>query len=311
MDFNVFYKSIILDKLTAISVETYDSLFRAMIPNLYVPILHPEMAITLNDNFMAKKLNYFGNFYLSFLNTKFCATIVSFFSVLVNFLLIYYFCLVFIIFFFNFISIQLVNKNNTDAEQVTSLILYESEKEIASIDDILPLIIALFLTFGIYFYFNVFQYVTLFFNGYIFTFLVLPAFFCFVFIIPLLLLYDFGFYCFIYLRGSGNTALLSAELLYDFINLFAYYIRVVIQCARLILMLTAIGSFQELMFYINFDFYILNLNDSNNSNYYLVKYTLFNVFFKFTNFFLFLLYEIFHAYFVLTIQTIAFFAMVF
>ena len=41
--------------------------------------------------------------------------------------------------------------------------------------------------------------------------------------------------------------MLSAELLYDLINLFAYYIRVVIQSARLVLMLTAIGSYQELV----------------------------------------------------------------
>ena len=160
---------------------------------------------------------------------------------------------------------------------------------------------------------NSFFNLPLYFNSYCYSFIVLPVFFSFVFIIPLFLLFDFGLYLFIYLRGSSNTSLLAAELLYDLINLFAYYIRVVIQSARLVLMLTAIGSYQELILLDNSNIQGLLYSDVNiymwNIN--LSKYTIFNIFFKLTVYIMYILYEIFHTYFVLTIQTIAFFAMIF
>lgn len=65
------------------------------------------------------------------------------------------------------------------------------------------------------------------------------------FVAPFLILYDFGLFFVIYLRGSGTTSLLAAEILYDMITLFSFFIRITIQMARLILMLTALGSFQE------------------------------------------------------------------
>jgi hypothetical protein len=76
------------------------------------------------------------------------------------------------------------------------------------------------------------------------------------------LLFDFGIYAFVYLRGSGPTAMLAAELLYDLINTFAYFIRVFIQLARLLLMLIAAGSLQEFIFYFGIDYRFLICNDS-------------------------------------------------
>jgi hypothetical protein len=109
--------------------------------------------------------------------------------------------------------------------------------------------------------------------------------------------------------------MLAAELLYDIINTFAYFIRVFIQLARILLMLIAAGSLQEFIFYFGVDYTILLGNESFLDIVYNIEFnfktiTLF-FFTKLPLFLLYWVYEIFHTYFVVTIQTIAFFAMVF
>jgi hypothetical protein len=138
----------------------------------------------------------------------------------------------------------------------------EAEKEISNIDDLMMLFLILFFIFGIYFLFYGFAQLCMYFDNYACVFVILPLLFLFIYIAPVCLLFDFGVYVFVYLRGSGPTAMLAAELLYDIINTFAYFIRVLIQLARILLMLIAAGSLQEFIFYFGFDYRILLGNEA-------------------------------------------------
>ena len=107
-----------------------------------------------------------------------------------------------------------------------------------------------------------FTQLSLYFNNYSCVYVIMPFLFFFIYVAPVCLLFDFGIYVFVYLRGSGPTAMLAAELLYDLINLFAYFIRVFIQLSRILLMLIAAGSLQEFIFYFGLDYRLLICNDS-------------------------------------------------
>lgn len=313
MNFNTFYQSMILDKCTKIDSKTNDLVLFYLLPQVYILSLNTEIGFSLGDNFVSKYLNYFCSGMSVFVNLKSLQYLFSFIENLTFMFIIFLFIFFFIHFIIDVATNILTSDKNIDSENLSSTALTECEKEIASVNDILPLFISVILFFGLYFFMNSFFNLPLYFNSYCYTFIVLPLFFSFVFIIPLFLLFDFGLYLFIYLRGSSNTSLLSAELLYDLINLFAYYIRVVIQSARLVLMLTAIGSYQELVLLDNSNIQTLMYSDTNIyiANINLSKYSIFNLFFKITVYIMYILYEIFHTYFVLTIQTIAFFAMIF
>ena len=108
--------------------------------------------------------------------------------------------------------------------------------------------------------------------------------------------------------------MLAAEILYDMINLFSFYVRIIIQVSRLVLMITALGSFQEYIDAIGLYPFSFLLNDTLINfllNPFYFNYTILDYFVKILLVILYILYEVFHTFFVTTIQTIAFFAMVF
>ncbi len=164
----------------------------------------------------------------------------------------------FLPFFFNLY----VDNNSNDTDHTVATLITESEKEISSIDDLIIIFLVLFFVFGIYFMFYGFAQLSIYFNNYSCVYVLMPFLFFFVYVAPVCLLFDFGIYVFVYLRGSGPTSMLAAELLYDLINLFAYFIRVFIQLSRILLMLIAAGSLQEFIFYFGLDYRLLVCNES-------------------------------------------------
>ena len=276
---------------------------------------HPEVCTVLTK-FQHDYFNeYFGNAMLTFLNSKVYSVIDSslilFTHLSLVFVFWFYLKVLFLPFFFNLY----VDNNSNDTDHAISTLITEAEKEISGIDDLIIIFLVLFFVFGIYFMFYGFAQLSVYFNNYSCVYVLMPFLFFFVYVAPVCLLFDFGIYVFVYLRGSGPTAMLAAELLYDLINLFAYFIRVFIQLSRILLMLIAAGSLQEFVFYFGLDYRMLVCNDSFIDTIYNLEFntrslTLF-FFTKLPLFILYWNYEIFHTYFVVTIQTIAFFAMVF
>jgi hypothetical protein len=70
-----------------------------------------------------------------------------------------------------------------------------------------------------------------------------------ILLIPASLLYDFGIYFLGYLRGVGTTPIFSSEILFDYIAIFAFFIRLVVQGVRLLLMFFVYMSFHDLILY--------------------------------------------------------------
>ena len=127
-------------------------------------------------------------------------------------------------------------ENNTiDSDYLSSSLLVESEKEIASLDDLILAVLIVSYIFGCFFYVSAWNimgsYPELMLMIYLIPFLVYL-----IFGMPSVLLIDFSNYFLMFIRGSGTYSLLSAELMYDYINAGAFYVRLGVQWVRLFIM---------------------------------------------------------------------------
>jgi hypothetical protein len=133
--------------------------------------------------------------------------------------------------------------------------------------------------------------------------------------IPAFLAYDFGLYFVAYLRGVGASPIILVELLYDYIAFAAFYIRLIVQNVRLILMIFTFAAFHETVITHGIekelimgdesflDDFSKSIKTPNGFTYFLI--------FRLSGHVLYFFYELFHTLFVVTAQFIAFFAMVF
>lgn len=146
--------------------------------------------------------------------------------------------------------------------------------------------------------------------GYLFPFL-----FYMILFIPIQLSFDFGLYFVCYLRGVGKAPTSFVEIMYDYIGFAAFYIRLIVQNVRLILMLFTFASFHELVithgigkeWVMGDESFIDDLTSSISSPSGLCYFLIF----KLSGHIIYFFYELFHLLFVVTAQIIAFNAMVF
>ena len=220
----------------------------------------------------------------------------------------------FLTFYFSFYTNPIKEENFIDMDYLNSSALVEAEKEIASLDDIILLLVILLYVFGWYFYIHCTMLIG-FSMELTFVFYFLPALYFIVVGIPTFLVWDFGVFFLTYLRGEGKSSYLAVELIYDYLAVLIFYIRICIQGIRLILMLFVYLSMQEFVLFLNFsqnlflgyEFFWENFNyltiTIDSLSYYMIFSFIGTIFYWF--------YEILHTYFVVTIQFIAFFAIVF
>lgn len=224
-------------------------------------IEHPEIAMHISTWQFFDLVVFTTTPHFAYLQDNIFIFMDNIFNVFINCIYIIYFSF-FIKFFFFSYFFNFKDKSSIDTVNLTTSLLTECEKEIASIDDLIPLFIFVLYTFGCYFYiYSMLQFIKTI-NSIVFIFVLIPFFFMFIYIVPLSLLFDFGIFLFLYIRGAGPTSLLAAELLYDVINLFAFYIRVLIQLARIMLMFIAAGSLQEYIYYFGINSNILIFNEN-------------------------------------------------
>lgn len=122
-----------------------------------------------------------------------------------------------------------------DVEFNISTISTEAEKELFSLDDAIYLF-AIMLIF-IAAYFGSISIGILFKQYDVSLFLVsTPLLFLFLIGVPFNLLYDFGAFFLLYLRGVSTTKVLLFELAYDYIGVIAFFTRLLVQFVRLVLM---------------------------------------------------------------------------
>lgn len=236
------------------------------------------------------------------------------FNLSLQYLILIGFSTLFLILYFSFYTNPFKEENFIDSDYLNASALVEAEKEISSLDDMVLVLIVLMYIFGWYFYvhcWSLFSYtpeLTL-------VFYLLPGLYFIIIGIPTFLMWDFGIFFLVYLRGIGKSASLSIELMYDYLAVIIFYTRILVQGIRLVLMLFTYLSMQEMVLFLTFgqsiflgyEFFWENLNYLSVSldtfSYYLI--------FSFFGTFLYWIYEILHTYFVVTVQFIAFFAIVF
>ena len=206
------------------------------------------------------------------------------------------------------------NEKSIDQEFFASSLSVESEEEIASIEDMLLGLFMLVLVFGVFFCTNS-SYMLSILPEVTFMFYVIPLFFVIIYCIPALLIYDFGIFFLSVFRGSSNSSSLAMELLYDYIALASAYLRLVVQNVRLLLMVLVYASLHEAVltyvayascnpFYESFWDWTNSFWENFNKNPYFFLI-------KIPSNILYWIYELLHTFFVVTVQFVAFFAMVF
>jgi hypothetical protein len=67
--------------------------------------------------------------------------------------------------------------------------------------------------------------------------------------IPVLLVYDFGIFFLAYLKGVAPSSVMLMELVYDYIALIAFFVRLCVQGVRLLLMIFTYASLHELILF--------------------------------------------------------------
>jgi len=204
-----------------------------MDPTLF-SIYHPETIFIQKGLLATNHLSYFANFKLNVAVLLDKSNVIEPLNYLLQVSFLLYFIVFFTVLFFSFFS-KNKEEYQIDVEHSVINLSSEAEKEIFSIDDALNLLFFLLFFFGVYFGFLFLSMSSSFTELFVF-FLPLLFIFYFIVLIPFNLLFDFGLFFVVYLRGSSNTSSLFFECVYDYIGVIAFFTRLIVQFVRLVLM---------------------------------------------------------------------------
>ena len=232
----------------------------------------------------------------------------------VHFLFLFFIISLFIIFYFSFFLSDVRDEVSIDLDYLLSSSIVESEKEITAFDDIILTIVILCYVFGWYFIIHCWSIVSIM-PELILVFYLLPGLYYIIIGIPTFLIYDFGIFFLMYLRGVGASSVLFFELMYDYIAVIIFYTRILVQGIRLILMIATYASLNDLILFFSFNQKMFLSSENFWDELCSVSITLdsLSYFFLFSlpSRFIYWIYEILHTFFVVTVQFAAFFAIVF
>lgn len=218
------------------------------------------------------------------------------------------------IMYLNYFNSSTTEENIIDHDFLIANAALDAEEEIGSLDDILFSFVIFFYVFSWFFYSYFWALLTTF-PELTFILWLIPFVYLIILLIPASLLFDFGVYFLGYLRGVGSSSLLLSEILFDYIAVFAFFIRLVVQGVRLLLMFFVYASFHDLILYWAWDVrwlynYESFLQDLSSFELTLGGVTYF-FFFKVPTILMYFIYELLHTFFVVTAQFFAFIGMVF
>ena len=275
-------------------------------------IHHPELFIIGQKFFVFNYINNLSDLSFVFIKTIEEESMLSPIYIFPQLLVTYFFILFFLNFYFSFFNSSVKEESTIDYDYLAATTSSESEKEFSSVDDILLVLGLPCALFGWFVYSNFwFSLTTI--PEYNLIEIMLPLFYIIILSMPLLLSYDFGLNFLTYVRGIAPSSIFFVEMIYDYISLMSFFVRLVVQGVRIILMLLVFISLQDLIMLSNWHNYMqhdniwtdmssLNLSLSSIS-YYLL--------FTFPSKILYWIYELGHTFFVITAQFFSFFAMVF
>lgn len=290
--------------------EWYKNFLNSQNLSLFL-INHPELFILDSQ----KSNNFFlGNFFFFIYEKVESESFLIPVMLLPQLIILILFIYLLIIFYFSYFNSLTKEEASVDVDYLLMSTSIESEKEIGSFDDIILTMIMFVYVFGWYFYTYVWGLLS-YFPEIIFIFYLFPMLYYIIIGIPTYLSFDFGIFFVAYLRGVGPSPVLIAELMYDYIAFASFYIRLMVQGVRLVLMIFTYAGLHDYVLYFMFDQLLLVGNESIldflNKNVFSLKNFSYFFFLVLPGKIFYWLYELFHTFFVVTGQTVAFFAMVF
>lgn len=277
-------------------------------------IYHPEI-FHINDSLLINFGIDFGGYIfgnLTHLLTN--ETIIIGFFFFLQIIIITFFLFLGILLYFSFFTSSTKEENLIDQDYMLANITIEAEEEIASMDDIVMLFTILFYVFGWYFFTNFWVMATKM-PEFVLLIYLFPFLYYVIILIPTFLLFDFGIYFIAYLKGVASAPVFILEFVFDLVAVMAFYIRILVQAVRLLLMVFTYASLHDFILFYSFDQRLWTGNESilDEWNNMWTNNGSFSYFFFFTilSRLYYWLYELLHTFFVLTAQFTAFFAMVF
>ena len=277
-------------------------------------IYHPEAIFFKNqilNNFFFDYLTDINFSAIQYLDSQSLLTPIM---LLPQLLFISYIAFFFVAFFFSYYSSSSKEESTIDSDFLAASITVESEKEIGSLDDILMPSIVLIYTFGWYFYLYCWSILSSV-PEIVLVFFFFPLLYYTICNTPTFLLYDFGILYNCYLRGIAPTPTLVFELMYDYIAVIAFYVRILTQGVRLALMFFTYAAMHDYVLYMDYSHRYITGNESLweevsniNSSASSITYFFLGVL---PGHLLNWMYEVFHTFFVVTGQLVAYFAMIF
>jgi len=146
---------------------------------------------------------------------------------------------------------------------LTNILLFESEKELNSVDDLIYFVMLILILF----LFIINSYFCFLFTGYYYVFAyymyLIVCVLC-VFSIPMFLLLEHGYYYAIYLRGSSVSLSFLYEVLLDYINIISFLLRIGVQFVRILILLLTLITYNELFVEYNNIFLVSSYSFTNN-----------------------------------------------
>lgn len=317
-----------LQLLLSVLLDNYiaDSLFQLSLTDEWVRsymsskdatlfvIHHPEIIFFKNQLLNNFFFNFLTDMNISAIQYLDSQSLLSPIMLFPQLLFIAYLGFLFVAFYFSFYQSASKEEATIDADYLSASVTVESEKEIGSIDDMLMPMLIIIYTFGWYFYlycWNIFCCVP----EIVLVFFFFPLLYYTIGNTPTFLLYDFGILYNCYLRGIAPTPSMVFELMYDYIAVIAFYVRILTQGVRLALMFFAYAGMHDYVLYMDYSHRYLTGNESIWEEISNVNTSISSVTYFFLGVLpghiLNLLYEIFHTFFVVTGQLVAYLGMIF
>ena len=315
-----FLASLIMDQLTfllLLSLPYFTDFFKNTLSSFELNnifLYHPEYLFIFKNLIFNYYLNFSSNIYLSsqtmVLDESFISPVMMFSQTI----LLFFITLIFLVTYFSYFSNSNSEDNIIDHDYLAYNVTIEAEEEIGSMDDML--LTSVILLYIFLWFFWIYSWSSLSITPQLtMTFYLFPFIYFIIFFIPFSLLYDYGSYFLTYLNGVGKSSVMLLELLFDYIAVSIFYLRLMVQNVRLVFMLFTYSELHELVVFYSVDKNLLYSNESYNNSWNNEK-TFFNasswfLIFKLPAALLNWLYELFHTFFMVIFQFVAFFAMIF
>jgi len=158
---------------------------------------------------------------------------------------------IFISFYFSYFSTATNEESTVDSDYLVSSLTVEAEKEISSFDDMILGFIILIYVFGWYFYIHFWSVLSMM-PELILVFYLFPGLFYIIIGIPTFLIYDFGIFFLAYMGGVAAGSVLAIALMFDYISVIIFYVRILVQSVRLVLMLGTYAGMHDVVLYFSF-----------------------------------------------------------